>query len=65
MKEIKLELDRNRHSTEKFMHNMDGSMVDITRGLVKTEQYNRRDTITVTGLPKASGETPDTLKRKV
>ena len=65
VKAINQKVDRNRNATCGCLRQMDNSMVDVTRGLVKTEQYNRRDTITVTGLQKESTETEDTLAQKV
>ena len=65
MKAINQKVDRNRTVTCGSLRQMDNSMVDVTRGLVKTEQYNRRDTITVTGLQKESTETEDALAKKV
>ena len=65
MKAINQKIDRSKATTSGCLKDMDNSMVDVTRGLVKTEQYNRRDTITVTGLQKETEETEETLTAKI
>ncbi len=64
-KEIKLAQDRMQQSVSGCLRDMDNSMVDVTRAVVKNEQYNRRDTLTVVGLPKPVDETEDTLSKKI
>ena len=72
MKEIKYDLNNLRKSVDinhvqvdKTFRQMDTDMLDMTRQVVKTEQYNRRDMITVVGLEKPAGETEEQLAKKV
>ena len=72
MKEMKLEqhlLRQSIHQDFQCVANnfkqMDCDMLDMTRQVVKTEQYNRRDMITVVGLEKPAEETEQQLAAKV
>jgi hypothetical protein len=41
MKAINQKIDRGKATTSGCLKDMDNSMVDVTRGLVKTKEYNR------------------------
>ncbi len=65
LKEIKLDQFKQTQTTENTFCQVDQGMVGLTKAVVKGEQYNRRDTITMVGLPKAADETEATLTTKV
>ena len=65
LKEIKLEVHDLKQVTHRSFSAMDGSLSDLTTAVVKGEQYNRRDTVTVLGMPQPSDEKPDVLAKKV
>ncbi len=65
MREMKLEQHTLRQSTERSFCEVDGSVVGLTRAVVKSEQYTRRDTITMVGLEKSDDETDVSLSTKV
>ena len=44
---------------------LDNSLTELTTSAVKTEQYNRRDTLTVLGMPQQPEENEDVLAKKV
>ena len=63
--EVKREQDKMQQHTDHSFQGISSGMLDLTRSTVKTEQYNRRDTATVTGLVKADGENDESLHRAV
>ena len=65
MKEIKLGQVKLQDSTISSLGVVDDNLVDLTRTAVKGEQYHRRDTLTVTGVPKRNEETVAELGKKV
>ncbi len=65
LKEMILDIHRLKENVDGSFRQMDGSMVELTRQVVKGEQYNRRDTVTVVGLPLEDGESQSTLTEKV
>ncbi len=65
LKEIKVEQHRQRQTTESTFRQFDMTMFDMTRAVAKGEQYNRRDSAIVVGLPKNDTETEDTLATAV
>ena len=65
IKEIKLAQVKLQESTVSSLGVVDENLVDLTRSAVKGEQYHRRDTLTVTGVPKNSTETDAELGKKV
>ena len=65
MKEIKLGQVKLQESTVSSLGVVDEQLTDISRTAAKGEQYHRRDTLTVTGVPMASGETDVQLENKV
>ncbi len=50
LKEIKLDQHRMREATEGSLRHVDGAIIDVTKVIIKAEQYNRRDTLTVIGV---------------
>ncbi len=65
LKEIKLGQIQLGQNVDRSFSQVDVDMLDMTRQVVKTEQYNRRDMVTVVGLEKPSGETETSLTEKV
>ncbi len=65
LREVKLELHDLKQMSHRSFSAMDGSLKDITTGVVKTEQYARRDTITVVGVAQPTDEKPAALAEKV
>ena len=64
-RELKLEHHMLHQSTERSFCEVDGSVVGLTRAVVKSEQYTRRDTVTMVGLEKPKDETDVSLSNKV
>ena len=65
LKEIKLGQAKLQKSTINSLGIVDENLIDISRSAVKSEQYHRRDTLTVTGVPKNTNETDAELEKKV
>ncbi|KAL5252075.1 hypothetical protein ACHWQZ_G015027 [Mnemiopsis leidyi] len=65
LKEIKLGQAKLQKSTISSLGVVDENLIDISRSAVKSEQYHRRDTLTVTGVPKNANETDAELEKKV
>jgi translation initiation factor 1 (eIF-1/SUI1) len=62
-------LEVKYHDLKQLSHRslgaMDSSMTELTTAVVKSEQYNRRDTVTVLGMPQLDDEDHDKLAKKV
>ena len=65
VKEFKIEQCKLREEMIVRNRNVTESVDNLTLSVVKTEQYARRDTVTVVGLAKPDGESTDDLAKKV
>jgi hypothetical protein len=65
LKEIKYEVSNFIQCSHRSFSQMDGSLSELTTAVVKSEQYNRRDTVTVLGIPQPDDEKQDALAQKV
>ncbi|MCP4261681.1 MAG: hypothetical protein GY774_29890, partial [Planctomycetes bacterium] len=64
-KDFKGEVDQLRYTVQGEFNNVGRDMSSMVKNVVKTEQYGRRDTLTVVGLPKPDNETNEVLTKKV